>query len=117
MEKIEHPPWIVQLVKWLLCPLVSRARGAMGDHFSAHEGIPPYIVMVLLIVVFVTALCLFVRTRLSVENPGRLQIVLEDGIGAVRGLLDEWIGPKGHQFLPLVATLGLFILLGNYMGL
>jgi F-type H+-transporting ATPase subunit a len=117
MEKLEHPLWIVQLVNALLGPLVRRAGEAMGHHFTGHEVIPPHMVMVLLIVVFVTALCAVLRSRLSVENPGRLQIVLEDGIGAVTGLLDEWIGPKGHQYLPLVATLGLFILLGNYMGL
>jgi F-type H+-transporting ATPase subunit a len=35
----------------------------------------------------------------------------------VLGLLEEWIGPKGGQFLPLIATLGVFILVGNYMGL
>ena len=52
-------------------------------------------VMVLLIVVFVTAGCLLVRSRLSVEHPGKLQIVLEDAVGAVIGLLDEWIGPEG----------------------
>ena len=90
---------------------------ALGYHFTGHEAIPHYMVMVLLIVVFITAGCLFVRSRLSVENPGKLQIVIEDGIGAVLGLLDEWIGPKGHRFLPLIATLGLFILIGNYMGL
>ena len=33
------------------------------------------------------------------------------------GLLEEWIGPKGRRFLPLIGTLGVFILLGNYMGL
>ena len=43
--------------------------------------------------------------------------MLEDGVGAVIGLLEEWIGPKGRQFLPLIATLGVFILVGNYMGL
>src|SRR5687767_14116456 len=74
-------------------------------------------VMVLLILAALTVLCLLVRSRLSVEDPGKLQIVLEDGVGVVSGLLDEWIGPKGRRFLPLVATLGIFILLGNYMGL
>ena len=117
MEKLEHPLWIVQLVNALLGPLVRRAGEAIGYHFTGHDVIPAYMVMVLLIVVLITALCVFVRSRLSVENPGTLQIILEDGLGAVRGLLDEWIGPKGHEFLPLVATLGLFILLGNYMGL
>jgi F-type H+-transporting ATPase subunit a len=117
MEKLEHPLWIVQLVNMLLGPLVRRAGEALGYHFTGHEVIPPYIVMVLLIVAFTTTLSLIVRARLSVENPGKLQVLMEEGVRAVRGLLDEWIGPKGHQFLPLVATLGLFILLGNYMGL
>jgi F-type H+-transporting ATPase subunit a len=72
---------------------------------------------VMLIVLGLTVLCLIVRSRLSVENPGKLQILLEDGVGAVTSLLEEWIGPKGRQFLPLIATLGVFILVGNYMGL
>lgn len=117
MEKLEHPLWIVQLVNALLGPLVHRVGEALGYHFTGHDVIPPYMVMVLLIVVFITALCLFVRARLSVEDPGKLQVLVEDGVRAVMGLLDEWIGPKGHQFFPLIATLGLFILLGNYMGL
>ncbi len=69
MEKLEHPLWIVELVNALLGPLVRRAGEAMGYHFTGHYVIPPYMVMVLLIVLFVTALCLFVRSRLSVENP------------------------------------------------
>jgi F-type H+-transporting ATPase subunit a len=89
----------------------------MGYHFTGHHVIPNYLVMVMLIVLGLTVLCLIVRSRLSVENPGKLQILLEDGVGAVTGLLEEWIGPKGRQFLPLIATLGVFILVGNYMGL
>ena len=57
------------------------------------------------------------RSRLSVENPGKLQIVLEDGCARCSACSSEWIGPKGHRFLPLIGTLGVFILLGNYMGL
>jgi F-type H+-transporting ATPase subunit a len=117
MEKLEHPLWIVQLVNALLGPLVRRVGEALGYHFTGHDVIPNHIVMILLIVGFTTILCLIVRSRLSVEHPGKLQVLIEEGVRAVRGLLDEWIGPKGHQFLPLVATLGLFILLGNYMGL
>jgi F-type H+-transporting ATPase subunit a len=117
MEKLEHPLWIVQLVNALLGPIVRRIGEAMGHQFTSHEVIPPYLVMVLLIVVFLTTVCLLVRSRLSVENPGTLQVLIEEGVRAVVGLLDEWIGPDGHRFLPLIATFGLFILIGNYMGL
>jgi F-type H+-transporting ATPase subunit a len=117
MEKLEHPLWIVDGVNAVLGPPVHAIGEALGYHFSGHHVIPNYIVMVMLIVAFVTALCLFVRSRLSVENPGKLQIVLEDGVRALVGMLTEWIGPKGPRFLPLIGTFFVFILLGNYMGL
>src|SRR6188472_1849910 len=117
MEKLEHPLWIVQFVNAVLGPTVRSVGERMGFHLTGHYVIPPYLVMCMLILVFVTILGLLVSRGLSVENPGRVQIVFEDLIAAVIGLLEEWIGPKGKQFLPLVSTLGLFILLGNYMGL
>jgi len=117
MEKLEHPLWIVEFVNTLLGPIVHSMGEKLGYHFTGHHVIPPYIVMCMLIVLFVTIMGLLVSRGLSVENPGRIQIVFEDLIAAVIGLLNEWIGPKGRQFLPLVSTLGLFILLGNYMGL
>ena len=117
MESLEHPLWIVDAVNALLGPLVIAAGEAVGYHFSGHHPIPNYMVMILLIVAGLTVLGLVMRTRLSVENPGKLQIILEDGIRALQGLLTDWIGPQGKQFLPLIATLGLFILIANYMGL
>ncbi len=117
MESLEHPLWIVDAVNALLGPLVVAGGEAVGYQFSGHHPIPNYMVMILLIVAGVTVLGLLLRSRLSVENPGKLQIVLEDGIRALQGLLTDWIGPKGTQFLPLIATLGLFILIANYMGL
>ena len=117
MESLEHPLWIVDAVNALLGPLVVAAGEAVGYHFSGHHPIPNFMVMILLIVGGVTVLGLLMRTRLSVENPGKLQIILEDLIRALQGLLTDWIGPQGKRFLPLIATLGLFILIANYMGL
>lgn len=113
---IEHPLWIVQFVNALLGPLVKAALEPLGFHFG-HEVIPNYLVMTMLIVLVVTAVCAFMRSRLSVEHPSRFQILLEDGVMSVVRLLEEWIGPDGRAYLPLIATLGLFILLGNYAGL
>jgi len=109
--------WIVDLVNAILGPPVVALLEAAGFHPDHHHPIPDYLVMVLLIVAFLTVLSLIVRSRLSVENPSRFQIVMEDAISAIVGLLEQWIGPKGRQFLPLIGTFGFFILLGNYMGL
>jgi len=117
MEKLEHPLWVVEWVNALLGPLVAAALKPLGYDFHGGEVIPRYLVMTMLIVAAITVMSLIMRSRLSVDNPSRFQIVLEDAVLAVRGLLVEWIGPEGEEFLPLIFTFGIFILLGNYAGL
>jgi F-type H+-transporting ATPase subunit a len=113
----EHSYWIVQAVNAVLGRPVGALLDALGFHVEGHDVIPDYLVMTMLIVALVTVVGLIIKSRLSVENPGKFQILLEDGVTAVVGLLEEWIGPDGRRYLPLIATLGLFILLGNYAGL
>jgi F-type H+-transporting ATPase subunit a len=116
---MEHPPLlIVDLFNAAFGPMVLAAGEAMGYQFAHPETpVPHHMVMAILVAAVVIGFSLLVRSRLSVENPGRVQIVVESLVKAVVGLLEEWIGPKGPRFLPLIATLGLFILLSNYMGM
>jgi F-type H+-transporting ATPase subunit a len=114
----EHHLLIVDAVNSAIGPVVVKVGEAVGYHFhDPHAPIPNFMVMIGIITVVITGVGLFIRSRLSVENPGKFQIILEDLVRSVIGLLEEWIGPKGARFLPLIATLGLFILMGNYMGL
>ena len=113
----EHPLLIVEAVNAALGPLMRAVLTPLGIHLNPVEPIPNYLVMVLVVVVLLTALSLFVRSRLSVENPSRLQIIMEDAVRAMVGLLEQWIGPKGPKYLPLVGTLFIFILFSNYLGL
>jgi F-type H+-transporting ATPase subunit a len=118
MEQIEHKLLIVQWVNALLGGPVEALKAALGHPTPAGaDVIPDYIVMSFLVLAGLIVLGLIVRSRLSVENPSKFQIILEDLVSAVAGLLDEWIGPKGRQFLPLIGALGAFILVGNYIGL
>jgi F-type H+-transporting ATPase subunit a len=118
MENLEHPLLIVQWVNALLGPLVVAALQPLGIHFEpGGPVIPDYLVMCGLIVVAVSILSLIGRSRLSVENPGKVQIVVEDLVGALKGMLEEYIGPKGPRYLSLVGTVGIFILTANLMGL
>jgi F-type H+-transporting ATPase subunit a len=118
MEQLEHPLWIVQAVNALLGPAVAAMLRAMGREVDpAHDVIPNYIVMSGLIVLVWTTVSLVLRSRLSVDNPGRMQILLEDGVGAVQGLLHDYVGHKGPRYLAIVATMFVFILTGNLMGL
>ena len=95
----EQPLLIVEAVNAVLGPPVAALLGALGFHVEGPEVIPPYLVMTMLIVAVVTVVCLIMKSRLSVDKPGRFQILLEDGVIAVEGLLVEWIGPEGRQFL------------------
>src|SRR5918992_3488891 len=98
----EHPLLIVDLVNAAIGPLVRAVLEPLGVHFDpARPVIPNYLVMVMLIVAGITILCLLVRSRLSVENPGKLQILLEDGLSALLGMMEQWIGPKGPRYFPL----------------
>ena len=118
MEKLEHPLWIVELVNALLGPLVAAALRPLGITFKpGQEVIPDFLVMALLVLVAVSVLCVLIRPRLSVENPGRLQILLEEALSFVYSMVDDYIGPKGRNYVTLVGTMFIFILIGNLMGL
>lgn len=118
MEKLHQKLWIVDLVNAIFGPLVAAALEPLGFHVAPdHPVIPDYIAISGVIVLFVTIVALILRTRLSVEEPGKFQLVLEDLVGAVVGILNDLIGPKGIRYLPLVGSVGLFILLANWSGL
>jgi F-type H+-transporting ATPase subunit a len=118
MEKLEHPLWIVQAVNAALGPMVASLLHALGREVEpGHDVIPNYLVMAGLVVLAWTVLGLIARRSLSVDNPGRLQILLEDGVTAVQAMLRDYVGHKGPRYLALVTAMFVFILSGNLMGL
>jgi F-type H+-transporting ATPase subunit a len=107
---------LVTLANRLFGGLVASLAQPLGFHLDPAHAIPTHIVMSVVVFVIITALALAVKSQLSVENPGKLQIVLEDVVGFLLGILDEYIGPKGAKYLPLIGTVGLFIFVANAMG-
>lgn len=117
MEKLEHPLWIVDVVNAILGPLVAALLAPLGFTFAdPHKVIPPYLVMCGLMLIGFVALGLFIRSRLSVENPGKFQIVLETLVEAVLQLMKDNIGPTAVKYFPLVGGIGLFIFTANMIG-
>jgi len=104
VEAIEHPSPLVAIINALIASL------------GIHAEIPDHMVYVGLITLFIFFIGLAIRSRLSVDRPGTLQIVLEDLVSFLVGVLEDNMGPKGRQFLPLLGTLFVFILIGNLMG-
>jgi F-type H+-transporting ATPase subunit a len=63
------------------------------------------------------ALFSFLATRRMSMIPGGVQNVMETILGGFDDLVTETMGPEGRKFFPLIATLGLYILVSNLLGL
>ena len=102
MEALEHPSPIAALINALLSPL--------GVHA------PDHLIFCGLIALFILVLGLAIRSQLSIERPGTLQIILEDTVSFFVSVLEANLGHQGRAFLPLLGTIFVFIWLGNMMG-
>ena len=101
MEQLEHKSFIYH---WL-------------EHTFHHEVLPDHLIMAFFVALVLAAFALWFKSRISVENPGKLQLFLETIVGALKDMLIDNVGTKGRPFLGLVGTLGLFILACNWIGL
>jgi F-type H+-transporting ATPase subunit a len=82
----------------------------------AFPSIPTHVTyawLVMAILIFFA----FLATRRVEMNPGTAQNVMETIMDAFRNLLLDTMGEEGRWFFPLIATIGLFILVSNLMGL
>lgn len=83
--------------------------------FLENHYIPTHIMYTLLVVILLSLLAYLATRRLEIY-PGRLQNVMETIVDAMYELLNNTMGEHGRKFFPLIATLGLFILASNLIG-
>ena len=62
-------------------------------------------------------LTLVFTRRLSVRNPGKVQIVLEGAVGFLNKFVRDNIGPHWRSFAPYLGTVALYIALSNMIGI
>jgi F-type H+-transporting ATPase subunit a len=84
--------------------------------FLENPYFPPHVVYGWFLVIVLTMLSLLATRRLEIY-PGRFQNVMEVIIGGFDFLLNEIMGHNGRKFFPLVATLGIYILTANLLGI
>jgi F-type H+-transporting ATPase subunit a len=101
---MEHHPTIFQIPNFL--------------GFVGIEGawVPEHVTMAWLVMAMLVSLS-YLATRRLEAVPGGLQNVMEVVLEAFATLLEQMIGPKGPRYLPLIGTAGLFILVGNLLGM
>jgi len=80
-------------------------------------GINMTIVFNTCFVVLMLAVLSFLATRRMQVYPGRLQNVMEVVVGGLHGQLVDTMGDHGKKFFPLIATLFIFILTANLIGI
>src|SRR6478752_8185442 len=118
MENLHHELWLTQAVNTVLGPLAAVILRLFGRPVAdPSHVIPDYLAMLIVFTLGFTVFALFVRSQLSVENPGKLQVLLEDFVGVFHTLLNDFVGPKGLVYLPIVGSLFLLIWVSNLAGL
>jgi len=117
MEELEHSLAIVDFVNRLLGKPVASFLALLGIEVKdpAHV-IPDYIVMCFFVAIFLV-LFLGLASRKRSLVPSKLQSVMEMIIETFEGLLTDIIGEQGKKYLPMIGTIGLFILFCNLIGL
>lgn len=117
MEELEHSLFIVELFNKIFSKPLSSLLSLVGIEVHNPEHLIPDYVVMCLIVAAVLILFLGLSSRKFKIIPSKLQSVLELIIQAFQSLLVEIIGERGKKYLPLIATIGLFIFSCNILGL
>lgn len=117
MEELEHSLFLVDLFNKIFGKPLAAVLGLAGLKVKdpAHL-VPDYIVMVLFVVILLIVVLGLASRKLSLV-PSKRQSVLEMIIQMFEGQIVDIIGEQGKKFLPLIATIGIFIFTCNMLGL
>ena|ERR1700690_3166773 len=117
-----HQHWLAALLNHWFGHAVTRTLALVGIHVqNPANPIPAHVATSLLVAVIGILLALLLRSRISVDKPGGAQQVAEMlltnpmGFG-IRDLLEENAGHEGTQFVNLVGSVAIFILMANLIS-
>jgi len=109
--KYTYPYWKSFFAKFHTTP------EAVFGPYSPETAIPWYTVMFVIACILTVTIIWILKGKLSTEEPGPGQQTLEVGVLAVRGMLEDIVGPHGLKYFPIVMTFAVLILVSNLMGL
>ncbi len=90
---------------------------ALWHRLGFAWDIPDHVIMALLVLVISAIFFPLVTSRLSRDNPGPLQHILEGTVAALKNLLHEVIGRDGDAYLYIIGAFMVFIFIANIFGL
>jgi F-type H+-transporting ATPase subunit a len=110
--------WLTKLFNDNLAGLGNTLLSIFNVH-AEHPARPwaNFITMQLLVAVIIVVLFPLLRSRLSMDRPGKMQHIFELIYTFLRGEATDNIGHDGPKFLPFLGTLFIFILFSNLIGI
>ena len=119
---MEQPIWVAVVVNRLL----GKPAAALLAALHIHPSNPDYpisnsVSMEILVFLVAVIFFLWLKARISVDRPGATQQVMEIiltnpmGVG-IRDLIHDNIHHGGDEYLPLIGTIGIFILFCNLIN-
>jgi F-type H+-transporting ATPase subunit a len=112
----ETEVWLTKLFNDYLAGLGNAILGLVG---MAHQARPwtNFITMQLLVAAIIIVMFAMLRTRLSVDRPGKFQQSFELIYEFVQDQTEDIVGHGGHRYMAFFGTLFIFILFGNLLGI
>ena len=115
---MEPQLWLTERLNHVLGAPITALLNAVGIH-PAHPATPidNTLAMELFVVALILIFFLAVRASLSVDNPGALQHTVEVVEEFVSEQAKGVIGHHYERYVPYAISVGIFILVGNLLGL
>ena len=117
-----HEHWFAALLNHWFGPTISHLLALAGIHLKdpAHP-IHMHVAMTVVVLIVGVVLALLLRPRISVDRPGASQQIAEMLITnplefGIRDLLRESAQHDADLFVPLVGSVGIFVLLSNLLS-
>jgi F-type H+-transporting ATPase subunit a len=111
-----HEIWLTRLFNDRLAGLGNAILTTFGLHAEARPW-ANFITMQILVVVIMMVLFVLLRSRLSVDKPSKTQQTFEVIYQFLRGESEDQIGHDAHKYFGYFATVFLFILFCNLIGI
>jgi F-type H+-transporting ATPase subunit a len=117
MEGLEHTVYAADLFNRVFGKPILALLNRLGIQPSNPASpVPDYLVMVIMVALLLIVLLGLASRGLSLI-PSKRQSLLELIVQGFEGQLVEIIGEEGRKFLPMIATVGLFVFSANMIGL
>jgi F-type H+-transporting ATPase subunit a len=120
---MEHPIWVTVLLNRIFGKLAASLLAVLHVTPSNPEyPIPNHVAMEIFVFLLAAIFFLWLKRRITVDKPGGTQQCMEMLLSnsmniGVRDLLDENVGHGAEKYVPMLGSIGIFVLLCNLISI